>query len=233
MIDIEKLVGQVSKEIKKGSTRLVYFPINSRKIILDGIEVKIDTVLKIVKSHTLEINSDECFLGKFQNKIECQLNDSKYSLFLKNTDGSYTTNYNGILTPIIAHNPDYFWEEMIRVFPMTIRDFCLENTTENYPAGLYFPDAALCMHKWFCSSDGKGGIYPKFISDEKYDIIMNHPWIKLYISLLIDKKLMPQEFTLENLGYIIHPISGKKIIVISDYGCTEEYMQYLQEKQSA
>lgn len=233
MIDIEKLVGKVSKEIKKGSTRLVYFPNNKRKIILDGIELEIETVLKVAKSHTLEINSGECFLGKFQTKIECELSESKYNVFSKNSDGTYITNYNGILTPIIAHSPDYYWEEMVRVFPMTIRDFCLENTTEDYPAGLYFPDAELCMRKWFCSSDGRGGIYPNFISDEKYNIIINHPWMKLYIALLIDKKLMPQDFTLENLGYMIHPISGKKIIVINDYGCTEEYMQYLQACESA
>jgi hypothetical protein len=89
MIDIEKLVGQVSNDVKTGSTRLVYFPVNKRKILLDGIETEIETVLKVGKPHKLEMHTNACELGACQNKIECQLSNSNYSVFIKNSDGSY------------------------------------------------------------------------------------------------------------------------------------------------
>jgi hypothetical protein len=35
--------------------------------------------------------------------------------------------------------------------------------------------------------------------------------------------IIPYDFNLRNLGYIIHPITKKEIMVICDYGYTKEY----------
>lgn len=227
MIDIEKIIGKVSNEIKKGSTRIVYFPINKRKIILDGIETEIETVLKVAKPHTVEFYSESNKLGKFQNKTETSLKYSQYNAFIVNSDNTYFTNYSGILSPIISHYPDYSWVEMVRVKPMTIRDFCIETTTEDYPAGLYFSDVELCMRKFFSLQEKvEGEIWPEYISTEKYEFIIKHPWINSYFSLLNEINLISVDFTLENLGYIEHPLTKKKIIVLCDYGCTKEYKNF-------
>jgi hypothetical protein len=228
MIEIEKLVGKVFDKIEKGSTRLVYFPIQKKKIILDGIETEIKTALKVAKPHKYEIESGECTLGKFQNKVESSLMNSDYNAFILNCDNTYTTNYNGILCPVISHDPNFYWEEMFYVYPMTVRDFCIETTTDEYPAGLYFPDVHSCMENYFAECNKKPGeIWPEYIEEHKYNLIMKHPLIKTYISLAKHIKLMTVDFTLKNLGYIEHPFSKKKTIVLCDYGCTLDYVEIL------
>jgi hypothetical protein len=225
MIDIEKLVGQVSNDVKTGSTRLVYFPVNKRKILLDGIETEIETVLKVGKPHKLEMHTNACELGACQNKIECQLSNSNYSVFIKNSDGSYTTNYDGILTPILQYDADFNWLEMVKVInPMTVPIFNKFTGGEGFPAGLFFDNVKLSLHRHYGNLTRKEGEQVgQLISDEKYNLVIKHPWVKTYISFMEKLLIIPYDFNLRNLGYIIHPITKKEIMVICDYGYTKEY----------
>ena len=223
MIDIEKLVGKISTNVKIGSTRLVYFPLNKTKIILDGIEVEIETALKVVKPHKFE--TDKCDLGKCQTKIESELSKSKYSVFLKNSDGTYTTNYNGILAPILQYDNDFNWIQMVKVInPMTIPIFNKFTGGEGFPAGLYFDHVKLSLQRHHVNlTKIEGQKCGQYIDEEKYNFIIKHPWVKTYISFMEESKILPFDFTLKNLGYIIHPITKKNIMVICDYGFTQEY----------
>ena len=81
MIDIESIVGEVSKDFKQGSSRIVYFPVNKKKIVLDGIETEIETVLKVAKSTSVDDVIDKHEFGKLQNKIEINISKSKFSLY--------------------------------------------------------------------------------------------------------------------------------------------------------
>jgi len=225
MIDIEKLVGEVSNEVKQGSTRLVYFPLNKRKIILDRIEAEIETVLKVVKPHTLEKTTGSCKLGLCQNKIESELNNSKYSAFLKNLDGSYTTNPDGILAPIFSYDQEFNWLEMLRVInPMTVPIFNKFTGGEGFPAGLLFNNVKLSLQRYYINlTKEEGAIVGQLIEDEKYNLCVKHPWVKTYIRFMEESNILPFDFTLKNLGYIIHPITKKEVMVICDYGFTDEY----------
>jgi hypothetical protein len=227
MIDIEKLVGKVSDEIKKGSTRLVYFPINPRKIILDGIDVEIETVLKVAKSHTLELNSGECDLGKCQNRIEFALNSSKYTLFAKNSNLTYTTNNTVLLSTIINSDPNNNWIEMIKVNQLTPALFNEITATEIYYCGLGFIDVQNCFFRYYTNMHkAENEQVPSYIDDDKYFFIIEHPWVKMYLDFMKNFNLVPFDFTLKNLGYIEHPISKNKIILLCDYGFTEEYNKF-------
>lgn len=223
MIDIEKLVGEVSNEVKQGSTRLVYFPLNKRKIILDGIETEIETVLKVVKPHKVE--SGKCDLGKCQTKIESELSKSKYSAFLKNFDGSYTTNPDGILAPVLQYDHEFNWVEMVKVVnPMTIPIFNKFTGGEGFPAGLLFNNVKLSLERYHGNlTKTEGIIIGQLIEDEKYNLCVKHPWVKTYIRFMEESNILPFDFNLKNLGYIIHTITKKEIMVICDYGFTTEY----------
>lgn len=233
MIDIEKLVGKVSKEIKYGSTRTVYFPINKRKIILDGIETEIETVLKVANPHRLEITTDKCTLGKFQNKIESELSQTKYSAFILNPDSSYKTNYNGILSPVIQSDPENSWIEMVKVVnPLTVPIFNKFTGGERFPAGLFFKHVQLSLTQHHLNmlkkqNTCKNTSYGQYIDNEKYELIITHPWVKTYISVMEKYDAIPSDFSLRNLGYITHPITEKEIMVICDYGLTKKYHDFL------
>ena len=228
MIDIEKLVGKVSTDIKHGSTRAVYFPTNKRKIILDNIETEIETVLKVAKPHKKGIDTNSK-LGKLQNKIEISLSKTEYNIFTKNLDGSFTTNHNGILATIIEHDVNNNWVEMLRVVnPMTIPIFNEFTGGEGFPAGLFYPDVDLSVKDYYRKLIKKENeIMADLIDEEKYKIIIQHPWIKIYLSMVVKYGIYPSDFSLRNLGYIIHPISKQKYMVICDYGYTENYHNIL------
>lgn len=227
MIDIEKLVGEVSEEIKKGSTRLVYFPVNKRKIILDEIEIEIETVLKVAKSHTLELNTKKCDLGKFQNTVESNFEFSQYNAFLKKINGEYETNYNGILSPIFHYSKTYNWIEMFRVYPLTERIFQQTMALDLYPNGLYFSDVVNSIFECYTNIvREQNTTYTKYITYDKYDTIIKHPWVRNYISWMIEFNMVPWDLVIKNFGYIEHPISKKKIIVLCDYGYSEEYEKF-------
>ena len=228
MIDVEKLVGKVSDQIKKGSTRLVYFPINTRKIILDGIETEIETVLKVAKSHTLELNSGECNLGKCQNSIESALNSSKYTLFAKNSNGTYTTNNSVLLSTIINSDTNNNWIEMVKVYPLTLALFNEITATEIYYCGLGFVDVQNCFCRFYVNMHKTENeqVSSYGMDDDKYFFIIQHPWVKMYLDFMQNYNLIPFDFTLKNLGYIEHPISKNKIILLCDYGFTEEYNKF-------
>jgi hypothetical protein len=224
MIDIEKLVGQVSNDFKQGSSRIVYFPENKKTIILDGIETEIETVLKVAKRDSDSL-IDRREFGQLQNKIEIKLNKSKFSLYTKNFDGSYSTNDLGILAPILNCDPNNDWIEMVRVInPMTIPIFNKFTGGENFPAGLHFDQAKLAIRKHYnINYDKDPGIsYPKLIDDEKYQFIIQHPWIKIYDLLMAEFDIDPSDFVLKNLGYIINPVTKKENMVLCDYGLTYE-----------
>lgn len=230
MIDIEKLVGEVSNEFKQGSSRIVYFPKNKTKIILDGVETEIETVLKVVKPNLLDDLMNRHEFGKLQNKIEIEMNKSKFSLYTKNFDGSYSTNDLGILAPILNSDPNNEWIEMVRVInPMTIPIFNKFTGGEGFPAGLHFDQAKLSIRKHYNINYDKdpGIIYPELINDEKYKFIIQHPWIKIYDLLMAEFDIDPSDFVLKNLGYIINPVTKKENMVLCDYGLTYESSNFV------
>lgn len=229
MIDIEKLVGEVSNDVKQGSSRIVYFPKNKKRIILDGIETEIETVLKVAKCDSDSL-IDRHEFGQLQNKIEITINQSKFSLYTKNSDGSYLTNKSGILAPILNFDPNNNWIEMVRVInPMTIPIFNKFTGGEGFPAGLHFDQAKLSIRKHYNINYDKdpGIIYPKLIDDEKYRVIMQHPWIKIYDQLMAEFDIEPSDFVLKNLGYIINPVTKQENMVLCDYGLTYESSKFI------
>jgi hypothetical protein len=58
-----------------------------------------------------------------------------------------------------------------------------------------------------------------------YDI-GKHSFVKTYNSYMVEFKVIPQELKLKNSGYIVHPLTAKKSIVICDYGFTGEYCKF-------
>lgn len=232
MIDIGNIVGEVSTVFKQGSTRTVYFPINKKKIILDGIETEVETILKVVKPHSfLEKDSDSPEFGKKQNKLEIKLSKTKYSKFIKNQDGSFISNKNGILCPIINYDDNNNWIEMIRLTsnPMTIPIFNRFSAAEKFPAGLFFDDVISCVKQYFLKFLADDVEFPPdYISTEKMELLITHPFIETYISLMKEFNIIPMEFNHKNLGLILYPTES---IAICDYGIDVEYNNLIYDKK--
>lgn len=227
MIDIEKIVGAVSKQTKQGSTRIVYFPVNKKRIIIDGVETLVDTVLKVAKPHTIERYTDRCDLGIFQNKTEMSDIHSKYGILVKNQDETYTTNPNGILSPILNQDARGNWIEMLRLEPMTPYHFNGLTANQEYPAGLSFDNAMKTAQKYYSNLAKLEGIsHPDYIEEGLYQNIKQHPWMKLYLSWMEVNDMSPFDFVTKNLGYFSHPLTTEKTIGICDYGFSEEYDKY-------
>ena len=211
--------GLADTKPKKGSSRAVYFPSEPDDITIDGQKTKMRSVLKIAYPGRLDpYNKTGLLFGEHQNIAEGNrhLQDS-YGMLKLNEDGTYKTNPNGILAPVIHAHESGHYLHMGQISPIRAGDFRNLTKTEDFPKGIShneFYDA--CNHEF----DEANGYRNRFSDDyaEKLEKIKEHPLTSMAISFSFHHGTHPGDFVKGNMGIWEHPVTGSKHIVISDYG---------------
>lgn len=217
--------GLENDQPRQGSSRAVYFPSEHRKIKLDGHDVQMPTAVKVAFPGYLDkYNKSGRLLGEHQNAVESDPEVTKHGVIVKNKDGSFRTNPNGILVPHVdAHHWDH-WVEVGRVTPLAdlAPEAMMEYTkSESHPEGIAHYQFYDVLDRGWDEAHGKTIHWEPW--EEK---IKHHPLVKAAESMIADTGMHPADFTEDNVGVWTHPVTGKKQIVIHDYGYDNEVAKH-------
>lgn len=204
-------IGHTSTPVR-GGTRYFIGHSKPKSITLDGHAVQIPYGTKIAIPHNAE-------LGIEQNKVESSKQFQKYHVIQKNKDGSFTSNHDGLLVPVLHSSQDNHYHDMPRVDKMKFSDFANATRNEKFPNGMRFEDMTDNLTKHYRNS----------FRDNKVPInhdIMDHPMTQKVQNLIQDTELHPADLEhSDNWGIWTHPITKEKQPVILDYGFSKKFMQ--------
>lgn len=208
--------------IGSGSSRNVFY-VGIKKILLDGKEVEVPVCVKESKKSNYD-TADFCF-GEAQNKNESNNELDKFRILTKTGVNSYTTNNDGILTPVF----DFVNGSLST---LSITPYISGNTTTQ----LENDDVFDCLLKTIdVHNISLVDLHDIFIDVEinkktphkiknKY-LINKHPLIKNVSNLILKGLVCGYDITDSNWGYYKHPLTGKEKILLLDYGMTSSLME--------
>jgi len=212
--------GLEDSEPKLGSSRAVFFPKEPKHITLDGKQVQTPSVVKIAFPGKMDkYNNSGKLLGEHQNEVESnRLTNDAFSVIHQHpATGEWHSNPNGVLPPHFGHHPQHHWLEMGRVEPITEESFKEATKTATIPDGLSHSsfERAVQDH-WSVAHGGDEPLSPR--ARER----MNHPLVKNVMNLVSHSGIHPGDFHEDNMGIWVHPLTGKKHVVVSDFGFSND-----------
>lgn len=213
------LIGDIPK---KGSSRAVFFPKESKTLVLDGLEAKIPTAIKIAHKGSIEksVERDGPMLGQLQNEAEADpLMTHHHGIIRKNQDGTWHTNPDGVIPPLFSAHKEHHHIEVGRVSPFTEAKFREATKTESFPHGIShteFHDTI--QHVWAKAHGMSGFHYSSTDSDRMDNELIHHPFVKNTIDFSANTDTHPSDFVEDNVGVWTHPHTGKLHPVLLDYG---------------
>lgn len=215
---------------KKGSSRAVFFPKEHKHIELDGQKVSTPSVVKIAfAGHLDKYNKSGVLLGTHQNKIESDhYINHNYAVIREHPHpdhaGKFVSNEHGILPPHFGHHPEHDHLEMGRVEKVTAKGFKDATKTPDFPKGIShkeFHDAV--MHNW-ASAHGKDHYTDTPV--HHLEKLQDHPLVENVNHFVGDTQNHPGDMRPANMGIWHHPVTGKKHVVISDFGYSNEIAKH-------
>ncbi len=221
--------GLESDKPKKGSSRAVFFPKEHKQITLDGKPTGIRSVVKIAFPGQLDkwMKGDERLLGEHQNEFEADsFTSNNYGMLRENHDGSYSTNHEGVLAPVLSRHPDHHHLEMGHVSPIKKSDFQRLTATESHPKGLKFEDMYSALNKEYNEAHGQPSGVPESHTDEKHEHIMQHPFVQNVADMMFSTGFHPGDISMRNMGIWTHPHTGTQHPVMSDYGFSDDVAKH-------
>jgi hypothetical protein len=213
----------------KGSSRAVFIPRDKKEIILDGQKVQTPYVHKLAIYGDLDRykTPDEPLLGELQNKAESERNYSfEHGVIVRNTDGSYSTNPNGILVPVFRTHPEYHHLEMGYARDMDPSEFSRLTITPDFPDGVKYNDFHYSlMNEYY---DANGVEFKRYgnrteTPKEIHEKLTRHPLFRKAIGLT-SMGIHPADFWEGNVGVWTHPITGQDHPVVRDFGATADVL---------
>lgn len=203
---------------KEGSSRAVFFPHTDKQICVDGKDVSQPTAIKIAFPGNLDnYTGDTHLLGEHQNRIESDhFTIQNHSMLHQNEDGSYNTNHNGVLAPVLDSHKDHHWLEMAKADKMTAPQFTEMTKIKSHPKGLSFKKFTDMLKLEHDDAHGIASI-DNFTDAEKVHI-RSHPLFENTLDFIQNTNNNAHDLRRENYGTWTHPITGKKHPVILDYG---------------
>ena len=220
--------GLVDGKPKKGSSRAVHFFKEGHPSTIDGVQTAIPHVMKIAFPGQLDkYNKSGRMLGEWQNMAEAEHGtDQHYSMLAKDHDGSYKTNPNGILAPVLNHHGDGHWLHMAKIDPIGAGDFRAHTKTDDFPKGISHDEFFDAVNRNYQSAYGKKH-YGK-TSDERLDKVDDHPLVQNAQDFCMYSGTHPGDFNKRNMGVWTHPVHGTKHIVLADYGFDQQIAEHYQ-----
>lgn len=211
--------GLENSKPKKGSSRAVYFPSEPDDITIDGTPTKMHSVLKIAYPGYLDkYNDSGSLFGEHQNLKEGdRYIQHMHSVLRPTDDGKYEYNENGILAPVIHTHEDGHYLHMGRIDKIGPGEFKALTKTEGFPKGISHQDFYDALNHEYAQANPAYRHYTRK-SDEALEKIKEHPLVQAAQNFVFDNDAHPVDFHKGNMGIWTHPVTGKKHIVISDYG---------------
>lgn len=214
----------IENKMKRGSSRLVFFPKDHHSITVDGNQVKIPSVIKIAYKSEFDkhLNSDTT-LGQEQNKAESHFLNRKRFSILSNDKGELKTNENGIFAPVLKTSKNHSWLEMARTEPVDESKFQELTKTETHPNGITHKQMYdVVNNEYKKKTQNKNLPNPTGMNSEQYQHILKHPLIKKLLNVSIEAKSHPSDFRIANFGEFTHPVTGHKQLALIDYGYNDK-----------
>lgn len=221
--------GLESDKPKKGSSRAVYFPKEKQKINLDGHDVETPSALKIAFPGQLDKHTgDDQLLGEQQNQVESDhfANDN-YGVIRKDHEtGKWHTKDDGFLPPHFGHHDDHHWLEMGRVDKLTTKGFKEATKHPDYPKGITHQEFYDAVNQYHDQAHGRSSYSstPK----ERINEIQDHPLISGVTDFCGNTDNHPADMNKGNMGLWTHPVTGKKHVVLSDFGASKNILKSYQ-----
>ena len=209
---------------KKGSSRAVYFPSEPDDINIDGTPTKMHTVLKVAFPGDLDkYTDDDTLLGEHQNMHEgSNYLQKHYGMLRHNPETNhYETNENGILAPVIHAHEDGHYLHMGKISPIGASDFRELTKNEDFPKGISHQEFKNAVAHEYHNANGITTSY----SDEKLEKLKTHPLVDSAIRFSLDTGTSPNDYDKRNMGIWEHPVTGKKHIVLADYGASDDVLK--------
>lgn len=221
--------GLTDDKPKKGSSRAVMFVKEPARVKIDGVDAELPHVLKMSFHGALdkyrEGDSYSPLLGDLQNLHESD--HAHHGVLVKQHDGTFKTNPNGFLPPIIDHHADGHWMSVGRVSPLKAAEFKQLTKTEDFPKGITPTEFRASIIHHTQQAHGKhvrmsdlGGV-----SQERAEILINHPLIQKALNFTVESDTNPYDFGNRNLGIWQHPVTGERHIVAADAGFSNDVMR--------
>lgn len=226
--------GLESDKPKKGSSRAVHFLKEGKNITVDGVKTKVPSVLKIAFNGQLDKykRNSERLLGEHQNEAEADgYIQNHHSILRENPDGTYLTNENGVVAPVLSHHPDHHYLEMGQVRSMKAGEFTKLTKTSTHPKGLTFAKMKHVLEKEHADAFGQTHFTPPNMCQKEHDHILQHPLTREIQSLIHNVGFHPGDLSPRNVGIFTHPVTGKEYPVISDYGFTNDVAKEYTERR--
>lgn len=216
--------GLEDSEPKLGSSRAVFMPKEPKTIILDRKQVQVPSVVKIAFPGRLDrYNKSGKLLGEHQNEVESDrmINNAFSVIHQHPATGEWHSNPNGVLPPHFGHHPQHHWLEMGRVEPITEENFREATKTEDFPEGLKHSLFKSAIEDHWHVAHGE----PEPLSPRARHR-MEHPLVKNVMKLVAETGVHPGDFNESNMGIWIHPLTGKKHVLISDFGYANDVVKH-------
>lgn len=208
---------------KKGSSRAVYFPREEHHFTLDGKPAKTKTVMKVAYPGHLDAhNYSGKLLGEHQNKTEADPpTNQHHGIISKDEHGNFHTNKNGVLPPLFHAHDEHHWLHAGRVDPVDHHQFEHLTKTKGFPKGISHDQFwKNLMHH---HDEAHGRVRPRTEEEEKLD---KHPLLRKMHKFISQRGQHPADLDLRNLGQWTHPHTGKKHIVVADYGFSHDVVKH-------
>lgn len=222
--------GLENSKPKKGSSRAVYFPSEPDDITVDDTPTKMHSVLKIAYPGTLDkYNDSGQLLGEMQNMHEgSHYIQQAHSVLRPVDEGKYETNEDGILAPVIHTHEDGHYLHMGRIDKIGPGDFRNLTKTEEFPKGISHEEFYDALNHEYAQANPSYRHYTRR-SDEQLEKLKEHPLVQRAQNFVFDTDTHPADFHKGNMGVWTHPTTGKKHIVLSDYGYNGEVAKSYQK----
>lgn len=217
--------GLVDTKPKKGSSRAVYFPSEPEDITLDDTPTKMHSVLKIAFPGQLDkYSNSDMLLGEHQTLHEGdQYIQNNYSVLRHIGENKFHYNENGLLAPVLHTHEDGHYLHMGRISPIKSGEFNELTKNEDFPKGISHNEFQKAVQHEYDAANGNTP-YVNF-SEEKLKKLKEHPFVHNTIMFVLDTQTHPADFAKRNMGVWEHPITGKKHIVLADYGANSDVLK--------
>lgn len=217
-------IGLADSKPKKGSSRAVYFPSEPDDLTIDDTPTKMHSVLKIAFPGQLDkYNDSGLLLGEHQNLHEgAHYIQNSYGVLRHVGDNRFETNENGILAPVIHSHEDGHYLHMGKIDPISAGDFRELTKNEDFPKGISHQEFFNAVNHEYDEANSRKPHNP--YSEERMSKLKDHPLVYKAISFSLDTQTHPIDFEKRNMGVWSHPVSGKKHIVLSDYGASTDVL---------
>lgn len=217
--------GLESDKPKKGSSRAVFFAKEHKKIEVDGKNVTSPSAVKIAfPGHLDKYNKSGVLLGQQQNEVESDhYSNDNYSVLREHAPGKFKTNPEGILPPHFGHHEDYHHLEMGKVEPINSKDFKTATIHPDFPKGITHQEFHDAVNHNYQQAHGKKH-YGR-TSVERVEELQDHPLVDKVNEFVGNTDNHPADMNKGNMGLWTHPVTGKKHVVISDFGYSKNVAQ--------